>query len=175
MITVISGTNREGSKTFLMAKSYIKLLEKAGKDCQLLDLSTLPTDFLFSSLYGKVNGAFSDLMDQYIFGADAFVIISPEYNGSYAGIVKAFIDGWDPKKLSGQAVAMVGVASGRQGNARGMDHLADVMNYLGLVVVPAKIPVSKIYEVLDADGNLVDGEIQQLLEKQILSLGSFIS
>lgn len=174
MITIISGTNRQGSKTFLMAQNYLKLLKKAGKEAQILDLSTLPTDFLFSSLYGKVNDAFNDLMDKYIFNAEALVIISPEYNGSYAGIVKAFIDGWNPKQLSGQPVAMVGVASGRQGNARGMDHLADVMNYLGLVVVPLKIPVSKIYEVIDGDGNLVDGEVQNLLEAQILSLGKFL-
>jgi chromate reductase len=53
-------------------------------------------------------------------------------------------------------VALLGVASGRAGNLRGMDHLTGILNYLGAIVMPDKLPISRIGELLDAEGQLND-------------------
>ena len=121
MITIIAGTNRKNSVTLKVAKYYEKLLNETGEVCQVLDLTQLPKDFVFSSLYGVENDVFINITEQFIFKPSKFIIITPEYNGSFPGVMKAFIDGWDPRRVNGKWAALVGVSSGRQGNARGMD------------------------------------------------------
>ncbi len=170
MITIISGTNRENNLTLKIAKAYSETLTTLKIDNQILDLSTLPEDFIFSALYGIKNDEFTQTVKKYINDVPKMVIISPEYNGSYPGILKAFIDGWDPRSIGAIDVALVGTASGRQGNARGMDHLTNVLNYLGLNVIPFKLPISKVFACLDENGTLTDTEITDAIKKQISQL-----
>lgn len=167
MITIIAGTNRENSETYNVSMYYAHLLKLRGEAVQILDLSTLPKDFLFSALYGKTTAEFDAITEKYLFSVDKLVIVSPEYNGSYPGILKSFIDGWNPKKTPGKWVALVGVASGKQGNARGMDDLTNVLNYLQMNVVPVKPPISQIWRMFNEDKHIVDEGINNLLNQQI--------
>lgn len=167
MITIIAGTNRKNSVTSKVAKYYEKVLIKKGLDCQVLDLVNLPKDFLFSSLYGEENEEFSIITQKYIFNPTKFIVITPEYNGSFPGVMKAFIDGWDPRKVSGKWAALVGVSSGRQGNARGMDDLTNILNYLKINVIPVKPPLSQIFKLLDDTGNIADDGMNDLIKMQL--------
>jgi len=167
MITIISGTNRDNNQTIKVANHYGKLLKEKNIDFKILDLSTLPKDFIFTALYGVKNEAFENILQEYIYGSSKLVVVSPEYNGSYPGIVKAFIDGWNPKETPGKKAALVGVASGRQGNARGMDHLTNVLNYLNINVIPLKVPIGAIYGHLNEKGEFTSDEINLLFNKQI--------
>lgn len=167
MITIISGTNRRNNVSTQVAKAYSKLLLENNIQNQILDLQDLPDDFIFSALYGESNEKYKNLVKTYIYDASSLVIVSPEYNGSYPGVLKAFIDGWDRRKLSSQKVALVGVASGRQGNSRGMDHLTAVLNYINLTVVPLLIPISQVDNLLNEEKELTDKVTLETLSKQI--------
>lgn len=173
MITIIAGTNRENSETSNVSKYYAHLLKLKGENVQILDLSILPKDFLFSALYGKETDDFKAITEKYLFEVDKLVIVSPEYNGSYPGILKAFIDGWDPKRTAGKWVALVGVASGKQGNARGMDDLTNVLNYLQMNVIPVKPPISQIWRMFNEEKHIVDEGINKLINQQIELLTSY--
>lgn len=170
MYTIISGTNRKNSYTQKIALQYAELLQQNNISSNVLDLSTLPKDFIFSALYGDYHVEFDNIIEKYISNAEGLIVISPEYNGSYPGILKAFIDGWNPKKLNVKKAALVGVSSGRQGNARGMDHLTNVLNYLGITVIPFKIPISKVASVIDENGIITDEEHKIAIKKQIAQL-----
>tara|TARA_B100000795_G_scaffold257317_1_gene230460 strand:- start:6 stop:524 length:519 start_codon:yes stop_codon:yes gene_type:complete len=172
MITIISGTNRLNNETVKVSSYYSRKLTEKGIKNQVLDLCDLPEDFIYNGLYGKSNDTFYDLVKKYVLNIDKIVIVSPEYNGSYPGVLKCFIEGWDPKATSGKLVALVGVSAGRQGNSRGMDHLTNVLNYLKMNVVPIKIPVSEIYKHFNEKGDIENLEINNLLEKQIELLNS---
>lgn len=167
MISIIAGTNRKNSETLRVAKYYKKVLESRGEEGQVLSLADLPKDFLFSALYGEQNEAFNQIVEQYIFSVDKMIIVTPEYNGSFPGIMKAFIEGWNPKKVPGKWAALVGVASGRQGNSRGMDDLTNVLNYLKINVVPVKPPMSQIYNLLNSEGDIVDYQMNDLINLQL--------
>ena len=167
MITIIAGTNRKNSVTLKVARYYEKLLIKKGLDCQVLDLVNLPKDFLFSSLYGEENEDFIQITKKYIFNPSKLIVITPEYNGSFPGVMKAFIDGWNPRKVSGKWVALVGVSSGRQGNARGMDDLTNILNYLKINIIPVKPPLSQIFKLLDEEGNITDDGMNDLIRAQL--------
>jgi NAD(P)H-dependent FMN reductase len=167
MITIIVGTNRKNSVTLKVAKYYEKLLVEKDKKCQILDLVDLPKDFIFSSLYGEENEDFIKITNKFIFEPSKLIVITPEYNGSFPGVMKAFIDGWDPKRVSSKWVALVGVSSGRQGNARGMDDLTNVLNYLKINVIPVKPPLSQIFKLFDESGDINDNGMNDLIGLQL--------
>lgn len=167
MITVISGTNRKGSMTLQVSLLCEKILREKGEKVKLLDLNELPHDFVFTALYGNKNAEFEKILEEYIYSSSKLVVLSPEYNGGFSGILKAFIDGWSPKMLRGQKVALIGVASGRSGNLRGLDYLTNVFHYMKLHVYHDKVPVSGIGDLGNADG--VHDETTKVVLDRMLS------
>lgn len=167
MITIISATNRPHSSTLKVSKKYLQLMEKQGVTCQLLSLEDVPVDIAFNEVFNKRSTRFQQLLDQYVIGVQKFIVIAPEYNGSYPGILKIFLDAIHPDINRGKKVALVGVASGRAGNLRGMDHLTGVLNYLGMHVHPNKLPISSVLGLINESGDLADLNTLKVLEKQI--------
>lgn len=167
MITIISATNRPNSNSLKIAKNYMQLMEKQGVESKLFSLESLPPDFIVSDLYGKRSENFQQLLDEYIVPAKKFVFIVPEYNGSFPGILKTFIDAIPPDVNRGKMVALVGVSSGRAGNLRGLEHLTGILHYLGMHILPNKQPISSVLILLNEDGTLKDENTIKVLEKQI--------
>jgi chromate reductase len=167
MITIIAATNRPKSNTLKVAKFYQKLIEMQGENVALLSLEKVPADVAFNELYGNRSKVFQEILDEYIIPSKKLVIIVPEYNGSFPGIVKTFIDAIHPDLLRGKKVALVGVSSGRAGNLRGMEHLTGILNYLGLFVHPNRLPVSSILTLLDEQGNVKDVNTIAVLKKHV--------
>ena len=167
MITIISGTNRPHSNTLKVATNYMQLMEKQGGKSKLLSLEMVPKDIAFNELFDNRSKAFQQILDEYIIPAQKFVIISPEYNGSFPGILKTFIDAIHPDINRGKKVALVGVSTGRAGNLRGMDHLTGILNYLGFHIMPNKLPISSVLTLLDEKSNIKDLATVKVLEKHI--------
>ena len=173
MITIINATNRPENQTGKVVDAYKLLLDEAGEENQVFQLSDLQDDFIFASSYGQVSAHMTNLINTYFDAADKLVFVAPEYNGSYPGILKAFIDAIHPKHFTGKRAALVGVATGRAGNLRGMDHLTDVLHHLGVEVLSNKVPISKLNDLLDTKGNLTDEDTLRVLNRQIVKLREF--
>ncbi len=167
MITVISGTNRPNSNTLKVTNNYISLMEKQGVSPKMLSLEILPKDIAFKDLLGIRTPEFEQIINQFILPADKFVVLSPEYNGSFPGILKVFIDTLPPATLKGKKVALIGVSSGRAGNLRGMDHLTTIFHHIGMHINHFQLPISSVLNLLDEHGNLKDGPTIKVLNKQI--------
>ncbi len=167
MITIISATNRPHSNTLKVVKNYAKLLDKNGENAKIFSLEDLPPDFIVTDLYSNRSQKFAHILDEFIVNSEKFVIISPEYNGSYPGILKTFIDSFNPEILREKKVALVGVSSGRAGNVVGLDQLTTILHHLGMHVHFNKLPISNILTLLDENGNLKDLNTIKVLEKQI--------
>ena len=173
MITIVNATNRPENLTGKVVDAYSKLLNEEGITNQVFEISDLQKDFIFASSYGQVSDHMHELVTQYFDAAEKVVFVAPEYNGSYPGVLKAFIDAIHPKHFVGKRAALVGVASGRAGNLRGMDHLTDVLHHLGVEVLSNKVPISQLNSLLDADGQLADEETLRILQRQIAKLKAF--
>ena len=158
MITVISGTNRRGSETHKFAKKYYEILQEKGVEAKFLDLQDIPHDWFFPDMYSADQQAQSvaALQDEYFFGAEKILYVIPEYNGSFPGALKLFIDAISireyAKNFVGKKAAIAGVASGRAGNLRGIDHLTGVLHHVGSVVMPKALPISAIKSLYDENG-----------------------
>lgn len=161
MITVISGTNRQRSRTLFFASHFTEQLKALGQEAQLLDLAELKYDFFPQDMYDakKMAPELLELQQKFMLGVEKFAIFVPEYNGSYPGALKFFIDGISVNEYSrifkGKHVALIGIASGRAGNLRGMDHLGAVVNHMGGWVLPNKLPMSHIEKLIE-DEKLTD-------------------
>ena len=79
--------------------------------------------------------------------SDKFVFVVPEYNGSFPGILKGFIDGMTyPNSFNNKKCALVGLSSGVGGGGIAMSHLTDIFHYLGMHVLANKPKLAKIEE-----------------------------
>lgn len=179
MITVISGTNRPEARTLVFARHFADHLAGEGHDVRLLDLGQLDLNWFAGDTYNPetMPAGLRQLQDDYFLAADRLAIFVPEYNDSYPGIVKLLIDAMSIRRtdeiFGGKYVALFGVASGRGGNPRGMDHLGSVVSHMGAWVLPAKTPISRIHELLDGD-QLTDERTIDLLRQrasELLSAG----
>lgn len=167
MITLISGTNRPGSNTYRVTQAYSRVLEQLGAYHRVLSLESLPRDFAFTYLSDAQTDSFREILDSYVRPADKFISVIPEYNGSFPGIFKLFLDAIHPNDLRGKKMALVGLANGRSGNLRGIDSLTGALHYLGITVYPKNMPISLIREKMDAQGQLSDEATLKAIRMQM--------
>ena len=151
-IIVLSGTNRPDSNTLKVSKIYEKLVNTVGGSARILDLKLLPENFAFSETFGNRSEAYADFLRDYVITKNKFIFVVPEYNGSFPGILKLFLDSTHPRDWAGKKVCLVGVADGRAGNLRGMDHLTGILHYLKIHVMPNKLPISVVKTLLNEAG-----------------------
>ena len=160
MITIISGTNRKASNTLKIAREYQQILKERGFDAGILSLEDM--DVL------HYNAEFERVENEILIPTSHFVIISPEYNGSFPGVLKMLFDSsrshemWYHKKA-----LLTGVATGKAGNLRGMDHLADVLNYIKITVHPNKLPISVVNSIVGSDGKIIDAGTLKAINQQL--------
>jgi len=99
---------------------------------------------------------------------EKFLFIIPEYNGSFPGVLKVFIDACDlPESFYDKKAAITGLSSGKYGNIRGVDHFTGVCHYMHLQVMPLKIHIAAINKELDENGNLFKPDTIKYTNEQI--------
>ena len=162
-ITVISGTNRPNSNTEVIARFCEKLLQNEGLNVKFLSLQELPQSIAFTEMYGKRTPEFDAMINEYIENTNKFLIVSPEYNGSFPGLLKTLIDAVHPKFWNHKKAGLIGVADGRAGNLRGIDQLTLILNYLKINVHHNKLPISQVTKLIDENRNLHDELTQNVL------------
>lgn len=155
------------------------MVKYSTEEVKFLPLENLPLDLFHTGMYNE-NGqtkSLVNLQNEFMIPANKFFIVMPEYNGSFPGVLKMFIDACSVREISktfeGKKVAMVGLASGKAGNQRGMDHLSIVMNYLGCVVMPNKMPISNLEQIIDENGEINEKETLDLVRKQVKDFIAF--
>lgn len=159
LYTIISGTHRKDSNTLKIARYYESLLQKQQKNYEFFTLEewkTLDRDEHFIQLEKK-----------YLIPATKLIFIVPEYNASIPGILKLMIDCADYKAAWNHKKALItGVATGRSGNVRGIDHLSNILQYLNVTVFPNKLPISLVHTLMDAEGMLKDEKTLAAIQHQ---------
>ena len=167
MITIISSTNRPGSSTLKVAQYYQDKLKEKGIEAGLLSLSQLPPNIISSDLYGKRSPEFKPIQD-IITQTKKFLFVIPEYNGSFPGVLKVFIDACSfPESFYEKKAALVGISSGKYGNIRGIDHFTGICNYLHLHVMPLKIHIPTVHKELDQHCKFFNEDTLKFTNEQI--------
>ncbi len=174
MITIIVGTNRKNSFSRKVAEYYQRQLTQFNTESQIIDLADLPEDFTFSALYG--NSGKNEAFNQFQKVVDAgkkFVFIIPEYNGSFPGVLKTFIDGLRyPDSFNGKKAALLGISAGVLGNAVGLGHFNDILSYMGTDVLGLRLKLGSLKQHFDGE-NFSFKIYQDFLEKQAKAIIEF--
>ena len=119
MITIISGTNRKDSATKKVALEYQRFLKEQNMESQLLALEDHETHLR--------NEAFITMETELLKSSERFIIILPEYNGSYPGVLKMMIDNSDVSKVWWhKKVLLTGVSTGRAATFAAWNILPDL-------------------------------------------------
>jgi len=168
MIVIISSTNRKDSVTSKLSGIYLKEVAELGEKAELVDLCNLPDDYLVSALYDQ-SGKNKDFKStrELMRKAEKFVFIIPEYNGSFPGVLKAFIDGLAfPDTFTDKKCALVGLSSGQQGAGMALSHLTDILNYCGTHVLAYKPKLSNIDDNMDMTEKVLSDRYLTFIKKQ---------
>jgi len=167
MVTIISGTNRPESNTQKVAKYYQKTLALKGLESTIFNLEDLPDNLIASDLYGKRSPEFQ-IIQEMVTQTTKFLFIIPEYNGSFPGVLKVFIDACNfPESFYDKKAALVGISSGKYGNIRGVDHFGGVCSYLHLNVLPLRLHIATIKAELNEQGDFFKEDTLKFTDQQI--------
>lgn len=173
--TIVAGTSRHDAVTAQVARHYQDILRELGIEARLIDLADMPVDILETTLYKKVKqpNAAWEAMQEVVSATDKFIFIIPEYNGSFPGILKVWVDACKfPASFKHKKAAMLGISDGTQGAALGMGHFADVLNYVGthtLALRPRFIHIGKYMQA----GRIANAEYVQFMRLQAEQLLAF--
>lgn len=161
-IPVILGTARQGRMSLHGANLMkAQLAGRPGVETELIDIANLPlTDWDAIRAAG-----FAAKMER----ADALVIVSPEYNHAYPGLLKHVLDSC-LKEYIHKAVGIVGVSAGQFGGARGIQGLLPVVRELGLVNIFWDVNLGPVGKLFDESGKLLDEAVLPRIDKFIEEL-----
>lgn len=170
---IISGTNRVGSRTLEIAKLVQGIYKELGEEVELIDLSAIALQSgPVQSYTGPHPSELQKVIDK-INAADGLIIICPEYNGSYPGVLKYFIDHWSfPESFEHRPVCFVGLG-GRFGGLRPIEHLQQVFGYRNSYIFPQRVFLVNVWNTFK-DGKLTDEAALQLLKQQAANFQRFV-
>jgi NAD(P)H-dependent FMN reductase len=159
-IPVILGTTRKGRASAHAARFVLEQIQqRSGVVTELIDIAELAlrTDDAGESLK---DAALSEKLAM----ADALVVVSPEYNHSFPGLLKHVLDAY-LKEYIHKAAGIVGVSTGPFGGARGIQDLLPVLRELGLVTIFWDVHIGMVDQTFDESGRLLEGALVRRTDK----------
>lgn len=150
-VPVILGTPRKGRMSEHAARLLVsRVAVREGVQTELIDVARLPIPVDDAGEQAK-DPVFSEQMNR----ADALVLVTPEYNRGYPGLLKHVLD-TNLKEYIHKAVGVVGVSAGIFGGSRVIENMLPVLRELGLVTIFWDVNFTSVHSRFDDDGTLVD-------------------
>lgn len=138
----------------------------------MLDLAAMRPEIYDPSSYGEKPNWFIDEFQNPILNAAGLVIVTPEYNGSFPGVLKYFIDMLKfPESLVGLPIAIVGISAGQFGAVRSVEQLSMILHYRKAHLFGERLFIPAVHQALSPSGSL--GELDARLDAMISGFVSF--
>ncbi|RYU96601.1 NADPH-dependent FMN reductase [Emticicia agri] len=163
-IEIISGSPRQESLTARVARYLHKhLSEITDAEVGIIDVRTYELPFVQKVWTSKevVPAQWNELGER-MFSADAFVLVTPEYNGSYSPAMKNLLDHF-PKQLH-KPFGIVTASPGVMGGMRASQQMITLVAALFGIVSPHMLIVPTVDKKFDAEGNLTDPTFLKAIE-----------
>ncbi|MDB5208614.1 MAG: NAD(P)H-dependent oxidoreductase [Flavisolibacter sp.] len=163
-IEIISGSPRQSSSTHKIALHLHKLLhQKTDHEVGLLDVRTYPLPLL-QKVFTSADDAPAEFKELALrmFAADAFIIVTPEYNGSYSPAMQNMFDHF-PKQHR-KPFGLVTASPGALGGIRAAMQLQQFVMALFGIPSPYMLVTPHSDKKFDMEGNLVDESFQKSVD-----------
>jgi NAD(P)H-dependent FMN reductase len=176
-IHIILGSTRQGRTSGKVGNAVMKMLEKrADINAELVDLQDFNLPFFDETVSPAYRKSITDPVvkkwSDKISKADAFIIVVPEYNHSFPGVLKNALDHlyteWNHKPI-----AFVGYSGGSSGGTRAIEQLRQIVVELRMIPVRSEINIPEVWQAFDEKENLINKRIEQQLSTIIDELLSY--
>ncbi|MBI1623141.1 NADPH-dependent FMN reductase [Comamonas suwonensis] len=175
-ILIFAGSTRQESYNRKLAKAAAAIAEQQGAQATLLELADFDIPLYNADLEARGTPADVIRLKQAMHSHAAWIICSPEYNGSYPALLKNAID-WASSPVKGDALwsdgtlpfrnKVVGMASaspGGMGGLRAQSHLAPLLLNLQCWVTPRCHAVAHAADAFDMQNQLQRSQDQQAMQ-----------
>ena len=172
-IVAVLGTARPENYT---SKALALIIDEIGKHENItLDLiDPAAQDLPFPG--ADPDSADTKALQDMVSGATGVIFSTPEYHGSFSSMAKLIIENLGfPSVLAGKPVALVGVAAGRIGAIKALEHLRSVLSHIGAVVLPGPVSVAGVQQVFDDKGQCLDENTETLIRGVATNLIDYIN
>ncbi len=186
-LLIFAGSTRQASFNRQLAQAAAAQARAAGVDVTLIELADFDIPIYNADLEAKGTPADVMKLKQIMFEHAAWIICSPEYNGSYTALLKNTID-WasspvksDPawqdgsKSFAGKVVGVLSASPGALGGLRSQSHLVPLLLNLQCWVAPKAFALGKAGEAFDADGKLISEfhvkQLQAVIDQVLFASG----
>ena len=172
-LLVFAGSTRQQSFNRKLAHATAAIARDAGASVTLLELSDFDIPLYNADLEAQGTPADVIRLKELLWQHPAWIVCSPEYNGSYTALLKNTID-WasspvagDPdwsdgtKPFRGKVVGMLSASNGRLGGLRSQSHLAPLLINLECWLAPRAYALSGAASAFDERGALLQEEHRQ--------------
>ncbi len=161
-IATISGSVRKNNYTSFALQLVQDELKKQD-DVELITID--PADFRLN-LPGMPGENESKRLQELVGSAVGVILSTPEYHGSYSSVIKLVIENLGfPSKLQGKPVSLLGVAAGRIGAVKSIEHLRGVCAHVGAMVLPFTVSVANVQKIFDESGNCSDPATEKFIRQ----------
>lgn len=173
-LKIISGTDRPNSHAIKISNYVSTLYKEMGIQAEVISLEDFPLHAVIGGKYGQdipeVNAFRAPIVE-----ADGLVFVIPEYNGSYPGILKIFIDYLPfPKAFEKMPMAFIGEATGAFGGLRAVEQFQMVANYRNALQFSERVFIQRVHHGFDEETGLQDKFAQGLLESQVRNFARYV-
>jgi len=159
-IPVILGTSRRGRRSENVARFVLEQTKKRKDiETELIDVCKLPMRLDDAGEQMK-DPTYSATIER----CDGLIIVTPEYNHGYPGLLKHALD-MNLEEYIHKAVGICGVSGGPFGGARVIEALLPVMRELGLVTIFWDVNFGNVEKLFDQQGKLLDQSYVRRLDK----------
>jgi len=171
-LLIFAGSTRKQSYNRQLATNAAAMARKAGADVSHIELADFDVPMYNADLESRGTPADVIRLKSLMYEHPAWIICSPEYNGSYTALLKNTLD-WasspvkgDPewtsgtKPFQGKVVGLLSASPGALGGLRSQSHLTSLLLNLECWVTPRSYALGHAGQAFDADGYLT-GEPQR--------------
>ena len=160
-VVAICGSLREGSTTHSALSVALTGAEEEGAKVELIDLREYR--LIFQSVVSDESDYPPDVhkLKAKVKRADGILLGTPEYHGSFSGVLKYVLDLMGFDEFEKKVIGLVGVSGGRMGAVNALSMLRTVGASLHAFVIPAAVSIPHASDAFDANGNLHDPELTE--------------
>lgn len=163
-ILIISGSPRGNSITHRVALHLQQVISKrAEHEVDILDLREIEFPQL-QSIFTSVESTPEEYREvsEKVFGASAFILVTPEYNGSYSAALKNMLDHY-PKQHH-KVFAIATASPGGLGGVRAALQLQELIFALFGIGSPYMLVTPQVDKKFDARGTLLDESFKKSVD-----------
>lgn len=171
-ILVINGSVRPGNYTSMASTLVVDELEKDPKvSVEVIN----PLEFNLPLPGTNPDAEGTRRLQEKVKNATAIILATPEYHGSISSVMKLVIENLGfPSVLAGKPVALLGVAAGSIGAIKSLEQLRSIASHIGAVVLPLPVSVANVQKVFDAQGHVLDPNVDTLVRTLARTLMNYI-